>query len=79
MIQKRSYYHAEGPFVLHKIPTVPGTKAPKMSAYFDSDGKIKDAEFMPSWRQVKRGSANWRHAERMGQMWKGIKVENTAK
>jgi hypothetical protein len=74
-IQKRSYYHAEGPFVLHKIPTVAGTKAPKMSAYFDSDGKIKDAEFMPSWRQVKRGSANWKEAERQGRIHHKIQAD----
>ena len=76
-IQKRSYNGRS--FVLHKIPTVAGTKAPRMSAYFDENGQITDAEFMPSERQVKRGSANWRHAERMGKMWKDIKVENTAR
>lgn len=72
-IQKRSYNGKS--FVLHKIPTVFGTKAPKMSAYFDDEGQITDAEFMPTERQVKRGSANWREAARQGRIYHGIERE----
>lgn len=68
MIQKRTFTGES--FVLHKIPTLSGTKAPHMSGYFDENGALKDAEFMPTERQVKPGSPNWHEAQRMGRIYK---------
>ena len=56
----------DGGFVLHKIPF---SDKNNISAWFDKNKKIIDAQFMPSERQVKPNGPAWDKAADYGRMY----------
>jgi hypothetical protein len=65
-----------GGYVVHKIT---GNFVGRMSAWFDKDGKILDAEQIlapfGSSRPVKRDGPMWKLAQEVGDRYKNIPVE----
>jgi hypothetical protein len=68
-IQKVDFTNGE--FALHKIPF---NEKSHMSAWFDKNGKILDAEFMPSGRKVQEGGPAWDKAESCGKIY-GVEIK----
>lgn len=66
-IQKADF--PDGGFVLHKIPAGSG----RMSAWYDKDGRLLDAEYLTDSRRgsrpVKRGGPLWAEAETYGRRY----------
>ena len=56
-------------FVLHKLRPLWIAKGSRISAWFDADGNVKDAEIINAHQQsrsVKQGTPVWAYAEREG-------------
>lgn len=67
MIQKQTF--STGGFVLHRIPYNGG----KLSAWFDADGKLIDAEyFLRSGKRYRTTDNVKRIAQMTGNIWRAV-------
>lgn len=64
-IQKATF--PDGGFVLYKIPF---SCKSRISAWFDKNGKLIDAQLMPNGRQIKEGWPAWEKAASYGYLLK---------